>query len=51
MMQVFKINNARTEDVALVKFNVWWHFIWLLGNKVSTYFDMVSRFVYNAEKE
>ena len=44
VMQVFKINNARTEEVAQVKFNVWWHFIWLLGNKVSANFDMVSLF-------
>ena len=42
LMQVFKMNNARVEEVAKVKLNVWWHFIWLLGNKITSNFDMVN---------
>ncbi|XP_052797305.1 telomere-associated protein RIF1-like isoform X2 [Mya arenaria] len=41
-MQVFNHNNTKTEPVAMAKLKVWWHFIWLLGNKFSTYFDMVG---------
>ncbi|XP_033762352.1 LOW QUALITY PROTEIN: telomere-associated protein RIF1-like [Pecten maximus] len=41
VMQVFKLNNAKSESVALVKLQVWWHFIWLLGPKASVHFDQV----------
>ncbi|OWF47711.1 telomere-associated protein RIF1-like isoform X2 [Mizuhopecten yessoensis] len=41
VMQVFKLNNAKSENVALTKLQVWWHFIWLLGPKVSAHFDQV----------
>lgn len=42
LMQVFKMNNAKTEDVAKVKLHVWWHLIWLLGSKISSNFDAVA---------
>ncbi|XP_060601192.1 telomere-associated protein RIF1-like isoform X2 [Ruditapes philippinarum] len=42
IMQVFKHNNARTETVAMEKLTCWWHFLWLLGSKVSPNFDMVA---------
>ncbi|XP_060066107.1 telomere-associated protein RIF1-like [Ylistrum balloti] len=41
VMQVFKLNNAKSENVALVKLQVWWHFVWLLGQKASSHFDQV----------
>ena len=42
IMQVFNHNNARTETVAMEKLTCWWHFLWLLGSKVSPNFDFVS---------
>ncbi|KAL4222923.1 DNA-binding protein rif1 [Mactra antiquata] len=42
IMQVFKHNNARNENVAMEKLSCWWHFIWLLGGKVSPNFDLVG---------
>lgn len=42
IMQVLKITTAKTEAVAMAKLQVWWHFVWLLGQKASTYFEQVS---------
>ncbi|XP_061193994.1 telomere-associated protein RIF1-like [Saccostrea echinata] len=41
IMQVLKINNAKTETVAMAKLQVWWHFIWLLGPKAPANFEQV----------
>ncbi|KAJ8314232.1 hypothetical protein KUTeg_008793, partial [Tegillarca granosa] len=41
IMQVFKVIVAKTEPVAMVKLRVWWHYVWLMGPKLSTYFDQV----------
>ncbi|KAK3108131.1 hypothetical protein FSP39_001720 [Pinctada imbricata] len=41
IMQVFKTSNAKIEDVAKVKLQVWWHFVWLLGARASAYFEQV----------
>lgn len=54
IMQVFKHNNTRTENVALEKLSCWWHFLWLLGDKVSpnfeqVYFSEILSFVQNID--
>ncbi|XP_014790628.1 telomere-associated protein RIF1 [Octopus bimaculoides] len=41
LMQVFKINNAKTENVALKKLEVWWYFVRKLDTKLLGNFDMV----------
>ncbi|GAB1603142.1 telomere-associated protein RIF1-like [Argonauta hians] len=41
LMQVFKINNAKTEAVALKKMEVWWYFVRKLDTKLLGNFDMV----------
>ncbi|CAH1788856.1 unnamed protein product [Owenia fusiformis] len=41
LMQVFKLNNAKLEEIALVKLDAWWHLVCQLGEKVSVHFDMV----------
>ncbi|XP_062606334.1 telomere-associated protein RIF1-like [Saccostrea cucullata] len=41
IMQVLKINNAKTEAVAMAKLQVWWHFVWLLGPKAPGNFEQV----------
>ncbi|XP_067648705.1 telomere-associated protein RIF1-like [Haliotis asinina] len=41
IMQVFKINNAKVESVALEKLEAWWHFVTALGSKISQNFDQV----------
>ena len=44
LMQVFRINNAKVEMVAVEKMRVWWHFIVQLRDGASTYFEQVSCF-------
>ncbi|CAE1259207.1 RIF1 [Acanthosepion pharaonis] len=41
LMQVFKINNAKTETVAMKKLEVWWYFVKKLDTKILSNFDMV----------
>lgn len=41
LMQVFKINNAKTESVAMKKLEVWWYFVKKLDIKILSNFDMV----------
>ncbi|XP_046571029.1 LOW QUALITY PROTEIN: telomere-associated protein RIF1-like [Haliotis rubra] len=41
IMQVFKINNAKVESVAMEKLQIWWHFVRALGAKISQNFDQV----------
>ena len=45
LMQVFKINNAKTETVAMKKLEVWWYFVKKLDTKILSNFDMVSFFL------
>ncbi|XP_071943799.1 uncharacterized protein [Antedon mediterranea] len=41
LVQPFKVNNAKTEKVAMVKFDVWWFLIKKFGPKAATNFDQV----------
>ncbi|XP_033103154.1 telomere-associated protein RIF1-like [Anneissia japonica] len=41
LVQPFRVNNAKTEGVAMVKFEVWWFLIKALGPKAATNFDQV----------
>ncbi|KAK6165949.1 hypothetical protein SNE40_022753 [Patella caerulea] len=41
VMQVFKVNNAKTEGVAVEKFNTWVYFVRNLGSKISVNFEQV----------
>ncbi len=42
LMQVFRINNAKTEAVAMEKLKVWWKLVVQLRTKIGQYFDQVS---------
>ena len=42
IMQVLRINNAKTEEIAVAKLDTWWHFMLKLDGKLSAYFDQVS---------
>ena len=41
IMQVFRVNNAKEEKLALEKFKHWWHFVCCLGEHVTKYFEQV----------
>ncbi|XP_013418848.1 telomere-associated protein RIF1-like [Lingula anatina] len=41
VMQVFRVNNAKTEALAAVKLQSWWNFICKLGSKATAHFDQV----------
>jgi hypothetical protein len=45
-MQVFRLNNAKTEPVAAEKFKTWWFFISKLGSKAVIIFDQVTFFLF-----
>ena len=49
-MQVFKINNAKVEEVAVTKLKVWWHFLRALGSNLPSHFDQVKLIFTSFEK-
>ena len=43
LMQVFNINNAKIEAIAMKKLDIWWHFVNKLGKKAPQHFEMVIK--------
>ena len=43
-MMVLKLDNAKTEAVALEKLKTWWHFVLRIGPKLSVNFEQVCSF-------
>ncbi len=41
IMMVLKVDNAKTEAVALEKLRTWWHFVVSIGPKISANFEQV----------